>query len=63
LFEEVEMNKEMIKKAIKEADEFLDRAEICIRPGVDTSGTRDTAALKRQSLELTRALADMRKAN
>jgi len=63
------VQKSAIDKAIAEAEKFLERAR-----GIEwyppegeyeymtiKSGPKDTGALRRQSLELTRALAEMRR--
>lgn len=62
------MTNEAIRSAITAAAEFQRRAKVVLidlgkgRGGYDISASpRDTGALRRQSLELTRALADMRK--
>jgi|GEM_PF-2289205 hypothetical protein len=64
------MNLTTIRKAKREAEEFVRRAKVVLDV-TDPSeparsawmfGTPDTAALRRQSMELTRALAEMRKA-
>lgn len=65
------MDKERIKKAVAEAKEFIARSkpvladhgtyEIDGRTFHNGASPRDTGAFRRQSLELTRALADMRK--
>jgi len=57
---------ENIKKAIAEAQEFIKRGRAVMEDNkqYDTYGISSSAlsgALRRQSMELTRALADMRK--
>ena len=54
-----------IKAAIKEAKEFIERGNAVIKESDNNWiwGTQATGALKRSSMELTRALAEMRKAN
>ena len=60
------MNKKQITKAKKEAEEFIKRArEVLADPEslafVEIGcGNRDSGALRRQSMELTRALSDLR---
>lgn len=66
------MNKEGFDKAVAAAEEFLIRAKKvqwfkhhCHPPSTSTfwtnGGPVETGALRRQSMELTRALAEMRK--
>lgn len=59
------MNIELIKTAEAEAKRFLERAaEARKRLNIDSYakyGCRETGAVKRASLDLSRALADMRK--
>ena len=66
------MRKENIIKAIAEAKEFIFRANICLEElkvmdGSNkgwqsyTCGTKNSGALRRQSMELTRVLVRMRK--
>ncbi len=58
------MNKATITKAVKEARVFLKRAEELMASDFEwlgITGSRRTAALRRQSMELTRALSEMRK--
>jgi flavin-binding protein dodecin len=60
------MTDEKIKNAIKEAERFIDRAKDALHrlDGDEIAritGTKETAAMKRASLELTRALAEMRR--
>ena len=59
------MNKRGIEKAIKEARRFIETAEVA-RKELDANhmyfvGSKLTAAVKRASMDLTRALAEMRK--
>ena len=58
------MTEEGIKKALKEANEFIRRARIVLNDpdavGFLFAGGAKTGALRRQSMELTRALASMR---
>jgi hypothetical protein len=64
------MNLSTIRKAKREAEEFVRRAKIVLdetepKEPANSSwmwGTANTAALRRQSMELTRALAEMRRA-
>lgn len=64
------MNLSTIRKAKREAEEFVRRAKIVLdetEPSEPAKsawmfGTPATAALRRQSMELTRALAEMRRA-
>lgn len=54
------MTQDSIKKAVDEAVEFIERANVVLAsPGIVFG--RETGALRRQSMELTRALAEMRK--
>lgn len=57
------MEREAIRKAVKEAKEFLKRANAVLDDNTarEWSGNALTGALRRQSMELTRALAVMRK--
>lgn len=61
------MNKTGIEKAIAEAEEFIERANAALDEAIDSKYTHSlyptakTGALRRQSMELTRALAEMRK--
>jgi len=67
------MNREKLQTAIQEAERFLDRArtaqngfvwtDFTNRPGgyFHHEHTPDTAAAKRASMDLTRALADLRR--
>lgn len=56
-----------INKAKREALEFIRRADVVIKETPKDKdwylmcGSRNTGALKRQSMELTNALADMRR--
>lgn len=61
------MNQKKIIDAMMEAKKFVKRAEKVLRESRDDdcmfiAGNGRTAALRRQSMELTRALAEMRKA-
>lgn len=49
-----------IRLAITIAEEFLRRARLCVNE--EDPSPKETGALRRQSLELTRALAEMRRA-
>ena len=49
-----------IENAVIEAKEFIRRAQDVLKP---EAGPRETGAMRRQSLELTRALARMRDTN
>jgi len=55
-----------INAAIKEAQEFIKRAKVAVDEASDNYsmwGSKATGALRRKSMDLTRALAEMRKAN
>ena len=54
-----------INAAIKEAQEFIKRAKVVVDEASDNRmwGSKSAGALRRSSMELTRALAEMRKAN
>ena len=56
----------LIKEAIAEADQFIDRAHLLMdRLNEDTWARyqcKESAALKRKSMDLTRALTEYRKA-
>jgi len=60
------MNKETLDVAIKEAERFLKKAKTCRKTaeeykfGVYFDG-KDAASAKRSSMDLTRALADLRR--
>lgn len=60
------MSPDKIQEAISEAQRFIVRAEKAMSDFVTNpyayNGTPATAACKRASMDLTRALADMRKA-
>jgi hypothetical protein len=63
------MNKEemlhRIRKAVTEADRFMQKAELA-RRAIESNqyfpitGSKDVAAMKRASMDLTRALAELR---
>ena len=58
------MNNDSIGNAILAAQEFVRRASLILDPNNDYSAdacSKATSALRRQSMELTRALAEMRK--
>ena len=59
------MNRRAIAKAIKTATAFLEAAAECQKILTDTDGfivgNAKSGALRRASMELTRALAEMRK--
>jgi hypothetical protein len=55
------MNAEKVKEAVKHAQEFIRRAKVLHHGEGEIVGTRNSASLKRQSLELTRSLADLRR--
>jgi hypothetical protein len=59
------MNKRTINKAVNEAKRFLEAAKLVQAALVEGNGyvvgTKESGALKRSSLDLTRALADMRR--
>jgi hypothetical protein len=57
------MNTQGIKAALVEAEKFITKAKVLLADGDDWAlcGTKDSGALRRQSLELTRSLAEMRK--
>lgn len=64
------MNAAMIARAVREAEKFLERAAT-YKANTKTSGsgefsytfvgTKESGALRRASMDLTRALADMRR--
>ena len=60
-----EMTKEGIKSAVDEAREFLKRATAVLKEAESNDyclfGDKLTGSLRRQSMELTRSLAEMRK--
>ena len=61
------MNLVKINVAIEEAKKFIERAEVVQEKAKNTKDdywlwpSKENAALKRQSMELTRALAELRK--
>ena len=55
------MTQESIKEAVKQAREFIRRADATLKVDEWVTGSRESGALRRQSMELTRALAAMRK--
>ena len=61
------MNQDTILRAKAEALQFIERADEMLNSGELShrgfvcTGTRLTGSLRRQSLELTRSLADMRR--
>ena len=59
------MNIETISKAEAEAREFIKRCKAVRKSAKEDNycffGCQETGALRRQSMELTRALADLRK--
>jgi hypothetical protein len=58
------MTKTKINAAIKEAREFIKRAKVVIKETENDWiwGSKNSGALRRSSMDLTRALAEMRKA-
>jgi hypothetical protein len=61
------MNEQTLQKAIDEAERFLPVARAAVvRIASDRSalmGSKETAAAKRASMDLTRALAEMRRSS
>jgi hypothetical protein len=62
------MRNEEIKLAVKEAKRFIEKANDCLKEreeylGCGITGTAKSGALRRASLDLTRQLAEMRKAS
>lgn len=60
------MNQTKLNKAVSEAREFLKRADALTKDnqgGGYFSPSKLSGAVRRQSMELTRALADLRKPN
>ena len=61
------MTQTKVNEAIKEAQEFIKRAKVAVDEASDNRygmwGSKATGALRRKSMDLTRALAEMRKAN
>ncbi len=57
------MQEENIKAAVRDAKVFLKRAEELLKTGADYSwaSPKESGALRRASMELTRSLATMRK--
>lgn len=58
------MKREAVKKAIEEAQKFIDRAEVLMENETDHTsfwGSKASGATRRASMELTRALAEMRR--
>lgn len=58
------MNLDKLDACVKEAKEFIARAQV-VKQQISTDGyrsnPRETGALRRTSMELTRALADLRR--
>jgi len=59
------MKEETLKRVIYYACEFVRRAKeleeaIAVKPCWDITGCRESAAVRRASMDLTRALADLR---
>jgi hypothetical protein len=59
------MNRETLRAAILAAEKFVERAEDARKEPIGWAivGTKQSAAARRASMELTRALAEMRRAN
>ena len=61
------MTPKSIDVAIREAKRFIERAQAAKAaledPMVCITGSKETGACRRASMDLTRALADMRRAN
>jgi hypothetical protein len=59
------MNRLTVTEAVRAAEEFIIRAEKALEAGIvgphSTESCRLSAAVRRQSMELTHALSDMRK--
>jgi F0F1-type ATP synthase epsilon subunit len=63
-----EMKNEEIKLAVREAKRFIEKANDCLKEREEYSmaaitGTSKSGSLRRASLDLTRQLAEMRKAS
>jgi hypothetical protein len=63
------MNEKKIREAVKDAREFIARADVLLKDAdamrylsVGCGGYALSGAIRRQSMELTRALAELRKA-
>jgi len=55
------MRKEAVEEALLLAQTFIDRGGKLTKRDYFSDGTKRTAALRRASMELTRALTEMRK--
>ncbi len=59
------MNKKTLEEAVKQAELFLKQAEIIqehkTAAGYFFAGCRETATLRRRSMDLTNSLADLRR--
>lgn len=54
------MTKESLKKAVEEAQRFIAKAQMSRVNADDIGSNKWNAAVKRASMDLTRALADLR---
>jgi len=57
------MNRDKLAAAVAEAERFIKRAEALADnpPRYDFLGNKETGAIRRASMDLTRALADLRR--
>lgn len=56
------MNRDKLKVAVEEAERFLQRVKALPEPYTDVSYfPKEQGAIKRSSMDLTRALADLRR--
>ncbi len=55
------MNADTLRAAVAEAQRFIERAKVAIAEQPTCVGTKAGGAVRRASLDLTRALAEMRR--
>jgi hypothetical protein len=55
------MNHEKIHRVVFLIREFLDRTDLLLNDEYPIVGTKESGALRRTSMELTRALSDLRR--
>ncbi len=55
------MNRQTLTAAVKEAERFIVSARKSLAASVEYSNPKENGAVKRASMDLTRALAEMRK--
>lgn len=55
------MNRAKLNAAVAEAERFIKRAKAWDARAIEWKGTKEGGALRRASMDLTRALADLRR--